>query len=365
MRETIDPLAANAEPTAILALRVVDPAMGSGHFLIGAARRLAVHLLAAYRRLAERDGEEALPPALQRAWDDEAESLTLCRQLVAVHCLYGVDKNPLAVDLARVALWLATAAAGHPLSFLDHRLRCGDSLLWLPLERVVSLADLRASARKRGRKNGAQFELLETERTLVNEIDLQKAVDTTLAAAFERLGDFLAVVDDEREPFEAKRAANERVRAVLAPLFVLHVARVGRLLRDDERTGPLLDAFGAFARNGLLDDTIAGGLAPWLESAATVDPFAWELEFPEVFFACDARGSAKRRADAGFDVVLGNPPWDKLKIDRKNYYVRYDPLLLDYQGASVDSRIAVIDAHCGSASDSFTRSTANATQYVC
>jgi hypothetical protein len=146
VREAIDPLAVGRSPEEILALKILDPAMGSGHFLVGACRRLAEHLLDAYRRryeevptvqpdlpIADIFIEAGVHPDVARNWEHEDRALTACRLLVAGNCLYGVDKNPLAVDLARVSLWLATAAADHPLTFLDHRLRVGDSLLGLLL----------------------------------------------------------------------------------------------------------------------------------------------------------------------------------------------------------------------------------------
>ena len=156
VREALDPKAEGKTPLEILALKVLDPAMGSGHFLVGACRRLAEHLLAAYRREVARCQSEAeragqplneddllvqagVPDELRLVWDrqDDEQLLAVCRLLVAGHCLYGVDKNPLAVDLAKASLWLITAASGLPLTFLDHRLRCGDSLLGIPAEEVV------------------------------------------------------------------------------------------------------------------------------------------------------------------------------------------------------------------------------------
>jgi hypothetical protein len=117
VREAIDPLAEGKSPEAILALKAVDPAMGSGHFLVGACRRLAEHLLAAYRGQYEamRETNPDAPqediffegnihPEVARCWDNEDRALAACRLLVAGNCLYGVDKNPLAVDLARVSL---------------------------------------------------------------------------------------------------------------------------------------------------------------------------------------------------------------------------------------------------------------------
>jgi hypothetical protein len=153
VREALEPQAEGKSPKEILALKVVDPAMGSGHFLVGACRRLAEHLLAAYRHAVARVQAEdtkgefseddlltlaEVPPELVQVWNgaDQERELAVCRLLVAGNSIYGVDKNPLAVDLAKVSLWLVTAASRMPLSFLDHRLRCGDSLLGIPLRRL-------------------------------------------------------------------------------------------------------------------------------------------------------------------------------------------------------------------------------------
>jgi hypothetical protein len=160
VRRAVDPLAEGKTPGQILKLAVCDPAMGSGHFLVGACRRLSEHLLTAYKaryseeqELAAREGREVYPHELlidagvhaevARHWGDEPAELTACRQLVAAHCIYGVDLNPLSVELARVSLWLATAASDHPLTFLDHRLVPGNSLLGIKVDDL-----LRAQAKK-------------------------------------------------------------------------------------------------------------------------------------------------------------------------------------------------------------------------
>jgi hypothetical protein len=339
VRETVDPLAAQAEPATILSLRVLDPAMGSGHFLVGALRRLADHLVAAYRQLEERDGEEALPPIVRAALDDERELLRVCRQLVAVHCLYGVDKNPLAIDLARVALWLATAAAGHPLSFLDHRVKCGDSLLGLTPERTLALDDLRP----RRRRGSAQTELLHAGATMVTETDLRRGLNRALEQTFRQLAAFRAIVDDELQDFELKREMAASVERSMQPLRTLHAARVGRLLKDDELYQPMLGALRDFATLGYLSDSSRDGIKPWIEMGEASRAFCWEIEFPEVFYRSLDDQRVEKRHDAGFDVVIGNPPWDKLKLERKRYYERYDPLIADYQGTSADARIKAVN----------------------
>src|SRR5581483_2306757 len=105
-------------PARILDLKVCDPAMGSGAFLVEACRQLAEHLISAWRRCGAREAD-----------GDEAEVRSRARTLVARRCLYGVDKNPLAVEIARRSLWLVAGAKDCPLSFVNHALRAGDSLV--------------------------------------------------------------------------------------------------------------------------------------------------------------------------------------------------------------------------------------------
>ena len=132
-------LSAGADPAAILRLRVLDPAMGSGHFLIEACRYLGEALYdAACACDAAKQGLDALDryePTLRaylpsRSAGEYARSraLAICRRLVATHCLYGVDRNPLAIALTKLSIWLEAHAEGYPLTFLDHRIVRGDSL---------------------------------------------------------------------------------------------------------------------------------------------------------------------------------------------------------------------------------------------
>jgi hypothetical protein len=122
-------LGPNASPDQVLALKVCDPAMGSGAFLVEACRQLAARLVDAW---AGHPGTRPKIPA------DEDEEL-MARRLVAQRCLYGVDKNPMATDLARLSLWLATLARDHEFTFLDHALRTGDSLVGLSRAQVTRL----------------------------------------------------------------------------------------------------------------------------------------------------------------------------------------------------------------------------------
>jgi hypothetical protein len=119
----------NATPEAVLSLKVCDPAMGSGAFLVEACRQIAARLVEAWRR---HDGTRAEIAA------DEDEEL-LAKRLVAQRCLYGVDKNPMATDLARLSLWLATLARDHEFTFRDHALRSGDSLVGLTRKQIGGL----------------------------------------------------------------------------------------------------------------------------------------------------------------------------------------------------------------------------------
>ena len=338
--------------------------MGSGHFLVGACRRLAEHLLAAYRREvarcqaeAERAGQSlgeddlllqaGVPDELRLVWgrQDDEQVLAVCRLLVAGHCLFGVDKNPLAVDLAKASLWLITAASGMPLSFLDHRLRCGDSLLGIPAEEVVRpwIEPQPAKGKGKARKPRAikPVELLISPPAPQGTFDYYAPNREALCLAFRRALALLAALENavEAEPtnFALHRAKYDALRGLLEPWNHLHQLRVGLAFGDDA-TG------GVDLINDWLDDLLklqyvteehrAAGEPARLRGEAQ-SAFCWELEFPEVFY--DGQGG--RRPDAGFSCVLGNPPWDKIKPERDGFYLQFDPLIRQLQGTEKNRHI--------------------------
>ena len=133
VRHALEPaferLGPDAKPGEVLALKVCDPAMGSGAFLVEACRQLAARLVKAWTHW---------PETRPRIPDDEDEELH-AKRLIAQRCLYGVDKNPRAVELAKLSLWLATLAREHEFEFLDHALKCGDSLVGLDAAQIAAM----------------------------------------------------------------------------------------------------------------------------------------------------------------------------------------------------------------------------------
>lgn len=295
VRRTLHPLVAAAAPEEILALRVVDPAMGSGAFLVSSC----VFLAGAYEAALVRRGDV-------RPGDLTDADRTGFRRLVAQRCLYGVDRNTTAADLAKLSIWLTTLAADAPLTFLDHRLRVGDSLVGAS---PADLARQPAGPSRSARGRDTRLPLFDPDeletawRSCVPvRLDLALAPDDTAAAvrAKERA---LCAISDAGTPLATWRRLAD---LWCAPWF----------WRGD--LPPLRPA--AFAA---LCDELRGrpGLLPrrerdrWLDAAGEAAErcrfFHWALEFPEVFV--DADGVP--RADAGFDAVVGNPPWDMVRRD--------------------------------------------------
>ena len=291
VRRTLGPLLREATPERILQLRVLDPAMGSGAFLVAACR----HLAAAYEAALVRTGR------CHSSDVGDAERIAI-RRTIAERCLYGVDLNPMAVQLARLSLWLGTLAADRPLSFLDHRLQVGDSLLgtWL--------ADLRHPP-KPGRRAAAPKRL-----PLFADDTMTLAVREALPVRFS-----LEMPNDTLEQVRAKERAFAALTGRTAALSrwkrVAHLWCATWFLAQGEAAPP--SAFGA------LTDAILTGRCALPEKAASrylaaADGvgearrlFHWELEFPEVFFERDG----SRLPRAGFDAVIGNPPWDMIRAD--------------------------------------------------
>lgn len=291
VRQTLEPLVAGAGSERILSLRVLDPAMGSGAFLVGACRYLAAA------------AEDAL--VREGRWhphDITAGDRTALRRAIASRCLYGVDLNPMAVQLARLSLWLVTLSAAKPLSFLDHHLIAGDSLAG------ATLADLRRQPSRSGRGGRhAATPLFDTGHAATA---LEHA-----ARARHAMG---AVPDDDVDAVRAK----ERALAALES----RSGELGRWRRALDlwcagwfTAGQPMDraAFLALTDHVLngrssLPAAVAERLLTVAGEAAAARRFVhWELAFPEVFV--DEQGAPRRAA--GFDAIVGNPPWDMVRGD--------------------------------------------------
>ncbi|MGA4643458.1 Eco57I restriction-modification methylase domain-containing protein [Limisphaera sp. 4302-co] len=276
---------------AILSIRVCDPAAGSGHFLLAAARRLGKEL--ARIRTGE---DEPAPEQVREAIRD-----------VVAHCIYGVDKNPLAVELCRVALWLEAHCAGKPLTFLDHRIRCGDSLVGVfdlkVLEKGIpdeaftpASGDDKTVANQLKKRNRSERRDLETGQ-LSMSFDFGSAVAelATEYAALENIPDDTpAHVKEKQRRFDSARCSPLALRQLQA-CNLWTAAFFQRMANSEWRMEKGITT-------QVVTDHLAGRSDPQAVAhaealAAEHRFFHWPLEFPEVF------------AEGGFDVVLGNPPF--------------------------------------------------------
>ncbi len=316
---------------ALLGLTVIDPACGSGHFLLAAARRIATRLA---RIRAE--GTPSLAD-FRHALRDVARS-----------CVHGVDRNPMAVELTKVALWIETVDPGRPLGFLDAQIRCGDALLGVfdlaVLERGIPDAaykpltgDDKAVARHYGKKNKSE----KSERARVEEgfrfsrqrdlmrdfADMRAMPEDTLdqiAAKSKRLN---ALTGSGTDSWLLSRACDLYVAAFLAPKITLPTtAGPDGLPRRGAETVPTSGTVWEYLRG-----VPPFGLLVQNAERALVDAraFHWPLEFPDIM----ARG--------GFDVVLGNPPWEKYTILEREFFANIPEISTE---ANAAKRRKAIDA---------------------
>jgi hypothetical protein len=303
LRARLAPCRTPAErEAALLGLTVLDPACGSGHFLLAAARHLGTELA----RI--RSGDAAPAPEIVR---------DAMRDVIA-HCLYGVDRNPLAVELCRVALWLEGHARGRPLTFLDHRIRCGDSLLGVADLHLLEAGIPDDAYRPLGTDDRAHARQVKARNAREARMDLFRHgfVTAPLADLAAQMHQVAAMPDRTVEQVHAKSAAYRRV--------ITQDAYRRLRLACDVWTAAFFQSFappqsppptphargGGMGVVGVALTTMAVQEA--LTHGALSDPrqgafvtvtrderafFHWSLEFPDA------------AAAGGFDVILGNPPF--------------------------------------------------------
>ncbi|WP_175983512.1 Eco57I restriction-modification methylase domain-containing protein [Burkholderia vietnamiensis] len=287
-------------PAELLDLKICDPAMGSGAFLVQACRWLADRLVEAWAQ-AEAHGHtvgvdgrvvdaDANVETLPR--DTEARTI-VARRLIAERCLYGVDLNPLAVELAKLSIWLVTLSKGRPFGFLDHNLRCGDSLLGI--HRLDQLAQFSMNPTGQGqlRLFGQNVEQAVHEaielRSRLREMPIRDIRDVEAMAHLDA---------DARRKLE--------VPECIADAFIGEVFAAGGNGAELERALASLSAHAEQVVGGdkeslvsMLRRAVATLSTDLPRGRPARQPFHWPLEFPEVFAS----------AVPGFDATLGNPPW--------------------------------------------------------
>jgi hypothetical protein len=271
-------------PEELLSLKICDMAMGSAGFLVQVVRYLAERLVEAWSAESDEwivDGKDSLWAMVSSLSSDE-DRLMIARRLVAERCIYGVDKNPLAVEIAKLSVWLVTLAKERPFTFLDHALKCGDSLVG------TSEADFLRWAR--GYKDSA--------RTLFDE-QLELQLETAREKRRELEGFVVRDVQDAERKEALLKEADAAMQHVQRGADLLTGARLLGLKGEELEAlqNTLMLGYMAGELDGTIDPNKHYDAARALNTAKMVHAFHWEFEFPEVF------------QHGGFSAFVGNPPF--------------------------------------------------------
>lgn len=287
-------------PVELLDLKICDPAMGSGAFLVQACRWLSDRLVESWLQV-EATGKAVniegkileageIKEPLPR--DSEARTV-IARRLIAERCLYGVDLNPLAVELAKLSIWLVTLAKGRPFGFLDHNLRCGDSLLGI--HRLEQLTELSMRPSGKGQQHlfgqnieKAVYEAIELRQRL-REIPIRDIHDVEAMARLDAdARQVLCIAEQISDAFIGSVLSANGSGALLESKINSLVVQASEAIEGRDFSAKVLSAI---AKEGLSVDLQNG--------AARRRTFHWPLEFPEIF----------QPKKSGFDAMIGNPPF--------------------------------------------------------
>jgi hypothetical protein len=283
--------------TDLFALRIADIAMGSGAFLVAACRFLADRVVEAWEIEGDVEATRALAQRTEGAADTEVEGAPLrARRLVAEHCLYGVDVNPLAVEMAKLSLWLVTMDRERPFGFLDDRLVCGDSLLGVSSMDQLETLHLDPIAGRRLREGRLDYSS-NWRNTLAGAADTRRRITATPVVTVRDVEHKMRLLDQARS---ATGALTLVADALTGAGLQAATRPVGQ---GNEVFAGLEIGIWAFEANGdtsVLDQYGAAVQAGLPQGKEARRPLHWPLVFPEVF------------ADAsltGFDAIVGNPPF--------------------------------------------------------
>ena len=273
VEETFRPWLENLDfsPSAkeILDLKVCDPAMGSGAFLVAACRFLSKYLVEAWNK-------DGLPEEFNESYDKDIYA----RRLVTQCCLYGVDKNPFAVNLAKLSLWLVTLSKDLPFTFVDHSLKCGDSLIGFSINEI-----------EKANKN-VQLGFLDQKNHLVYKVGDER--ETGFSKDSRKDNDY----DFKKELLSKQNKQLEKLRTI----GDLMVAAFFKEKKARDRTNLEQEYLSLFKSLNDFDEkskSLQNILFKLKHGAKGIRPFHWDLEFPEVF----------AKNNKGFDAFVGNPPF--------------------------------------------------------
>ena len=296
VENTLEPLCEGKTVEEILSLKILDPATGSGHFLVGVVDYLAEELI-------------THPDAsfMTETASEETE-LAYWRRRVVESCVYGVDLNPMAVELAKLSLWLHTVAKGEPLSFLDHHIRCGNSLIGAKIANLSNLPQLKKNRRKTDEPQTEEFSMAfpftDTVATAIGHYLLIEEMES-------RTADHIHAKEHQLDIAQTMLRFHKGLANLWTSLyFGNRVSRTKYHAALDalrEKKMAVLEAMPSYQRSQ--------------EIAKVKRFFHWEIEFPEVFR--DKYG--REKDNPGFDAVIGNPPYvsvTNIEPNFRNYLLR-------------------------------------------
>ena len=356
IKETVGPLVEGRSAEQILDLKICDPAMGSGHFLTSLVDYLSDRVIEAMAAVdasplaarIEAMRETIMANAEKGGWRIGVERLDdrhIVRRMVLKRCVYGVDKNPMAVELAKVSLWLHTFTAGAPLSFLDHHLRCGDSLFGGWVNKAIDDANalfLQGPISEATRSAEAMQSIEELTDAEIEETDRSAAFFADMQAGTQPLADFLSLV-------HAFAWLNVRDKEDKIALQNFLSSRLG---------DPVAIAAGALApKTDVPDPERFARLFAQARALMDEERFLnWQVAFPGIW-----QDWEEPTLRGGFDAVIGNPPWDKIKLEQVEWFkARRSEIAEEQRAADRKKMIAALEKAADPLAKEFARADARA-----